>query len=305
MMGRLLSGTVGAARSRLAGPSDIDRYWNEWVVRSEPFSSAQESEAYLEWRFGKYPFFRDLTGLWGDHAGETILDYGCGPGHDLVGLLLNARPNKVIGLDVSRKALALAKHRLRLHEIPSSSYELRRIADKDPVLPVDSASIDFVNCQGVLHHVSDPLRTLRELRRVLKDSGRGVVMVYNRESLYFHLYAAYVRMIVQGRFVGLSVDAAFTGSTDGPDCPVARAYSTTDFVELCRRAGFDGTFAGAYFAEEELDWLRDHLEDALAEPHLAEEHRDFLHALERDESGYPLYRGHRAGVGAVYHLLPA
>src|SRR3954447_26649908 len=209
----------------------VDRYWSDWTVNSTPFTSPAASEEYLEWRFSAYPGFRELTGFWGDHGGETIVDYGCGPGNDVVGFLLYTGAAKVIGFDVSRKALDLAGQRIQLHGIDASRFELHRVEDGGPAsLPLPSASADFVNCQGVLHHTSEPEAILAELRRIAKPTANGVVMVYNRDSIYFHLYVAYMRMVDQGLFTGASVEEAFTASTDGPDCPIARAYRPDDFV---------------------------------------------------------------------------
>ncbi|MFL5926216.1 MAG: class I SAM-dependent methyltransferase [Gaiellaceae bacterium] len=302
MIGRLASVLHRSSERRTA----VDRYWADWTVNSTPFGSAAESEEYLEWRFLAYPGFRELTGFWGDHTGETIVDYGCGPGNDVVGFLLYTGAAKVIGFDVSPKALGLAEQRIALHEVDPTRFRLEKVDDSPPVsLPLPSGSVDFVNCQGVLHHVSDPEGILAELRRVANPSARGVVMVYNRNSIYFHLYVAYMRMIDQGLFPGATVEEAFTASTDGPDCPIARAYRPPEFVELCGRAGFAATFAGAYFAEPELAWLREHLDDALASPALGAEHQAFLAALETDADGLPTFDGVRAGIGGVYHLVPA
>lgn len=305
MLERLISRTRASASRRLGRRTPVDAYWNTWIVEARTFRSAADSAEYLEWRFDKYPFFRESAGFWGEHQGETILDYGCGPGNDLTGFLLYAAPAKVIGLDVSRQALSLSAQRLRLHGFDRSRWELHRVRDDQEHLTLGDGTVDFVNCQGVLHHVSDPLAVLREFRRVIKPGGRGTVMVYNRDSIYFHLYAAYVRMIVQGLFKGQSVEEAFTGSTDGPECPISRAYTAEDFIDLCRRGGFTATFAGAYYATEELQWMRAHLDDALASPGLGEEHKAFLRELTYDADGNPLHGRRRAGIGGVYHLTPA
>ena len=146
---------------------------------------------------------------------------------------------------------------------------------------------------------------MRELRRVLRDTGTCTVMVYNRCSVYFHLYTAYMRMILDGAFSGLSVDEAFRRNTDGPDCPISRAYESRDFLDLARSAGFAGEFRGGYFLKHELDWLREHRDAALVSGELESEHKSFLSELKIDERGYPAYRGAYAGIGGVYALRPA
>jgi ubiquinone/menaquinone biosynthesis C-methylase UbiE len=295
---------VSSLLNRLRPATAVERYWSRHTVNDTPFRDATASEAYLEWRFAEYPLFRELTGLWGDHRGELIMDYGCGPGNDVTGFLLYAEPAIVVGVDVSMKALRLTERRLALHGIPAGRFGLVRVNESDRRLPFEDRRFDHVNSSGVIHHVSEPLHVLRELRRVLKPSGTCTIMVYNRDSVYFHVYTAYMRTIVEKRFQGLPVEEAFRRNTDGPKCPVSRAYGAGEFLALCRKAGFNGEFAGGYFLKDELAWLRDHREGALASPELADEHKSFVSELEQDDNGYPTYRGKHAGIGGVYHLRP-
>jgi SAM-dependent methyltransferase len=295
---------VTSLGNRLRSTTRVERYWSRHTVNSEPFRDAQASEDYLEWRFAEYPLFRELTGLWGNHSDELILDYGCGPGNDVTGFLLHAGPAMVVGADVSAKALRLAMRRLTLHGIDSRRFGLVHVRESDTRLPFEDRRFDHVSSNGVIHHVSDPLRVLRELRRGLKRTGTCTIMVYNRDSVYFHLYTAYMRMILENTFAGLPVDEAFRRNTDGPRCPISRAYRGGEFLALCKEAGFTGEFSGGYFLKDELDWLRDHGEAALASSALAAEHKEFLAALDEDANGYPTYRGRYAGIGGVYHLRP-
>ena len=280
----------------------MDRYWNRHVIRNEPFGSAAESAEYLEWRFGEYPLFREFSGLWGDHDGEVVLDYGCGPGNDVVGFLIHTGARKVIGIDVSPSALELAEERIALHDADPDRFELIQASDTETAIPLDNGSVDFFQSQGVLHHTSDPLAILRELRRVSKPGGRARVMVYNRDSLWLHLYTAYEIMILQGRYGDLTVEEAFEHTTDGPDCPIARCYSGGDFIELCAEAGFDAEFLGGYPSRHELELLDRYGDEAIADERLDERHRSFLRELERDGDGYPMWRGKHAGVGGSYVL---
>ena len=118
----------------------MEWYWSRHTVNSRPFKSAGESEAYLAWRFQQYPLFREFMDLWGDHDGQTILDYGCGPGDDVTGFLLHTGARRVIGLDVSPKALDLTHRRLQLHEIDPGRYDLIKVSDATPSIPLETAS---------------------------------------------------------------------------------------------------------------------------------------------------------------------
>lgn len=279
----------------------VDRYWTRHTVRAERFRSRRASERNLEWRFDQYPLFREFSGLWGEHDDEVILDYGCGPGNDLTGFAIHTGARRLIGFDVSQTALDLAAARLELHGV-SDRVELVRGADDTPAIPVEDGSVDHVNCQGVLHHTSDPEAIVAELARVLRDGGTATVMVYNRDSIWFHLYTAYERMVVENLFPGADVHEAFRRNTDGPDCPISRSYRSGEFAALCEGAGLDVEYAGGYLSTHELTVLERSWARAIADPRLAVEHRDFLRALTYDFAGRPMYEGRHAGIGGTYHL---
>jgi SAM-dependent methyltransferase len=280
----------------------VDDYWGETTVAAPKFRNAKQSEENLEWRFDQYPLFREFSGLWGDHGGETILDYGCGPGNDVTGFALYTGAEKIIGLDVSAKALDLARRRLALHDVPEERVELIDTSDSETTIPLPDASVDHLNSQGVLHHTSDPEALLRELHRVMKPGATGCIMVYNRDSAWFHLFVAYDLMTVQDAFPGMDIDEVFKRTTDGPDCPISRAYAPADWVAMCERAGFEAEFVGGYMSLTDLSTVETWLEQARSDERLGREHREFLAELEVDEHGHPLYRGKHAGLGATYRI---
>jgi SAM-dependent methyltransferase len=287
-----------------SGPATaVDSYWGEHTVFAPPLRTARASLRYLRRRAREYPLFEHLMGLYGDHGNDTVVDYGCGPGNDLVGFLVAGQARRVIGIDVSRKALELARRRLALHRIDGDRVRLILVADGDASIPLDSASVDLLYCEGVLHHTSDPSGLLREFHRVLKPNAGAAIMVYNRNSLYYHLYTAYQRQVLDGAFAGLTLDEAFRRNTDGEECPISRAYAPDDFVVACQTAGFRTRFVGGYFAMLELEGFRALAPQAKADQRLSAEHRAFLSELEVGSDGFPTYRGHYAGVGGVYHLV--
>lgn len=294
----------GIAIKNLNGDSRTrtDLYWSRHTVNSTPFHSTAESLKYLEWRFEQYPLFREFMGLYGQHDNEIILDYGCGPGNDLVGFSVYTKAKRIIGIDVSEKALRLAAIRLKLHRIPSDRIELIQTSDAQTAIPLGDCSVDHIYCEGVLHHTSEPERILREFRRVLKPGAKACIMVYNRNSVWFHLYTAYDKIILKRAFEGLTVEEAFSRNTDGEECPISRCYLPEDFITICRAAGFHAEFAGGYLSLLELGLLKELLHQALEDERLGGGHRAFLSELSYDTRNYPLYQGKCAGIGGVYWL---
>lgn len=284
------------------GGTAVDEYWNQHTIHSRPFVSAGESEKYLRKRNSEYPMFPELMDLYGDHAGEVVLDYGCGPGDDVTGFLLWSNAQKVIGMDVSGKALSLLRHRLALHRVDTNRVALIRITDASGRIPLPDASIDWIQCGGVLHHTSHPQQIVMEFKRILKPGGQGRLMLYNRDSVMYHVWIAYAQLIVRKEFPGLTVDQAFTKSTDGPECPISDAWSPDRVLDLIRSAELDGTFRGGYISIMELDWLKKYGDAAKSDERLAGEHRQFVSELELDDRGYPRLRGKYAGIGGVYTI---
>ena len=69
-----------------------EEYWSGHNVTNHlSFRSAMESLRYLDWRNDQYIGYIDLLPVCG-HDGEAVLDFGCGPGNDLVGFLKYSKP---------------------------------------------------------------------------------------------------------------------------------------------------------------------------------------------------------------------
>jgi len=285
-----------------SGKTNVDSYWNEHTVNSNPFDSAAESKRYLKKRSEAYPLFTKFMDLYGKHEGQVVLDYGCGPGDDVVGFLLWSKARKVIGIDVSDTALGLLRHRLALHRVEPRRVELIRITDSSGAIPLASESIDWLHCGGVLHHTSHPQQIVNEFGRVMKPGAEGRLMLYNRESIWYHVWIAYAQRVVNNVYPELTVDEAFTKSTDGPDCPISDAWSPKRVLEMIEAAGLKGRFVGGYFNVEELGWWNTYGAAARNDPRLESEHREFASQVEVDSHGYPIRDRKHVGIGGVYAI---
>jgi ubiquinone/menaquinone biosynthesis C-methylase UbiE len=274
------------------------RYWNDHNVSAHrSFVDAQESSAYLDYRNKSYPGYLSLMPF-DQQQGKVVLDYGCGPGNDLVGFVTHSHPERLIGMDISETSLTEARARLSLH---GASAELTHIPWGTYEIPLPSQSVDYIHCSGVLMLIEDPVATLTEFKRILKSGGEIRLMVYNYSSVWVHLYVAYMLQVRNGLYRSRTLREAFARTTDGEYCPVVHVWSRDDMDRLAGEAGLHATFLGAALSLWELYLLPRRFEAALDE-RLGPESRNFLLDLTFDESGQPWYKGAQAGIDGCYSL---
>ena len=277
-----------------------ESYWTSHnVTNHQQFASIEQSLAYLDWRNDQYPGYIDLMPVSGQD-GKVVLDYGCGPGNDLVGFGHYSRPARLIGMDISSSSLSESRARLALHRIPA---ELTHVKESAEHLPLDDGSIDYIYSSGVVQCTQEPSKVLREFRRVIRPTGRCRIMVYNYQSLWLHLYVAYVKCVKEGLYAGLDIRSAFALTTDGPNCPISRAYLPEEFCQLAAECGFHCRFLGAAVSLIEMGMLPLRFE-AAQRLELPAEHRKFLLALTLDARGFPRFNDHYAGVDGCFELAP-
>lgn len=281
----------------------VDKFWRSYTVFTLKWNSAPASRLYYKWLTNYYPLLGELMEYNVNFANKIVLDYGCGTGNDLFRLTVINKAKKVIGTDVSYKALDVARRRLMIHGIDEKRCLLLRITDSTTTLPLATSSVDFINCAGVLMHASHPKKILKEFYRVLKKGGSGIIMVYNFNSIWLHLFVPYIQMILKGRYKGLSVVQVFSKTTDGENCPIARVYKPKEFITTCESAGFAVEYRGGYFSADVLGEYHKYIKKALKDRRLANLHKSFLKDLIEDKNGYPMYQGDYAGVHGVYKIF--
>ena len=133
---------------------------HESVLRSHRWRTLENSAAYL------------LPHLSSEFH---VLDVGCGPG--TITADLAARVTHVTAVEHTSAALDLARGQMATYT--NVSYVVSDVHSLG--LPDDS--FDVVHAHQVLQHVADPVRALREMRRVCKP--RGLVAVRDSDYLGF------------------------------------------------------------------------------------------------------------------------
>ena len=103
------------------------------------------------------------------HAGQTVLDIGCGAGMDLLLAAKRTGPDgHAIGVDMTDAMIERARK-----SVAASALRQVEIRKGDATsLPIADCSIDVVNSNGVLNLVPEKELCFREIVRVLKPGGR-------------------------------------------------------------------------------------------------------------------------------------
>jgi SAM-dependent methyltransferase len=213
-----------------------------------------------EWHIPTAADFASTRGLW-------VLEIGCGMGTD--GAQFAKAGANYTGVDLTDAAVELARKRFQVSGLKGEF----RVADAER-LDFPDASFDLVYSHGVLHHTPDIEAAVREIYRVLKPSGRAIVMLYHRGSYNYRVGIRVLRRAGAGllksesgiKLINLltgepidslrehaqlvkngnsSADDFLSQSTDGAGNPLARVYSRREAERIFR--DFSKVELRAYF----------------------------------------------------------
>jgi len=203
-------------------------------------------------RYEKESHIPDAAGFLST-SGQRVLEIGCGLGTD--GVQFAKAGAEYTGVDLTAAAVDLARRNFEIRGLAG----VFQTADAER-LGFPDASFDVVYSHGVLHHTPDTQQAINEIHRVLKPSGRAIVMLYHRHSYNYAINIRLLRRIGAGllrwngglqlvhRLTGEPIDSLeehaamlrkdprgyfkseefLSRNTDGAGNPLARVYSRTE-----------------------------------------------------------------------------
>lgn len=189
---------------------DVRSYWNHRIhdldITTHPVGSPGFFADLDEYHFDKLHHLLRLVDFDG-HAGQRVLEVGCGTGVDLVRF---ARGGAVVtGVDVADSAIDLA-----MANFVQRGLRGRFVVGDGERLPFPDASFDYVYAHGVVQYTANDRALVAECRRVLKPGGVAFFQAYNRIS--------WLNALSKVMKVGL----------EHQDAPVLKKYSPGEFVSL-------------------------------------------------------------------------
>ena len=114
--------------------------------------------------------------------GNNCLDAGCGAGRGSIMMSLNGAKH-IDCLDISNLNIKTTQKNLNKYNVKSFSVKQASIEE----IPYPDEFFDVVWCYGVVHHTSNPDKSLTELVRVLKTGGKLCIFLYGAGGILRYL----------------------------------------------------------------------------------------------------------------------
>jgi demethylmenaquinone methyltransferase / 2-methoxy-6-polyprenyl-1,4-benzoquinol methylase len=191
---------------------------------------------FLSFNFDRLWRRRAINLISKSYKAPYILDVATGTG-DLAIAAMRLNPQKIIGLDISKKMLEIGIEKINKKGY-SGKIELR-YGDSENI-PFEENIFDVAMVAFGVRNFSDPVKGLSEMRRVIRDKGMIMVLEFSKPTgfPFKPLYNFYFRNILPlfGKFFSKD-KAAYSYLPDS----VMRFPDNEEFLKLLIQAGFSNT----------------------------------------------------------------
>ncbi|WP_138516840.1 bifunctional 2-polyprenyl-6-hydroxyphenol methylase/3-demethylubiquinol 3-O-methyltransferase UbiG [Rhodoferax bucti] len=199
--------TLNADPAELAKFSELAHRW--WDTESEFKPLHQINPLRLAWIQTFVPL-----------ADKTMVDVGCGGG--ILADSAARQGAKVLGIDLSTKALKVAQLHALEAETPNVTY---REISAEALAAEAVGSMDVVTCMEMLEHVPDPASVVEACARMVKPGGWVFFSTLNRNPMSF------LQAIVGAEYV---LNLLPKGTHE-----YAKMIRPSELAHYCREAGLE------------------------------------------------------------------
>lgn len=243
--------SVASTRDTTSSPLAWDK-----TRLADPHSEADKAQrvnAMFDAIAESYDLNNRLHSLWRDQAWrrravrlarvrpseDIVVDVACGTG-DLSLAFARAGARKVIGVDFVPRMIRLAQEKSARHFFPAAPEF--RVGDAMS-LDLPDACCDIVSIAFGIRNVAEPMRAMREFRRILRGGGRLVILEFTTpaNALLRALYRFYSHTVMPRTATWISRDR--TGAYKYLPRSVDTFVTPERMVEMMQSAGFAGVKA--------------------------------------------------------------
>jgi len=171
-----------------------------------------------------------------DYKNPEILDVATGTA-DLAITAMRLNPVKITGIDISQNMLEIGREKIRMKGF---SGKIELLQGDSENIPFSDDHFDVSMVAFGVRNFSDPLRGLREMKRVTRHGGMILVLEFSKPSgfPFRTVYNFYFRKILP--FVGKLFSKDKSAYSYLPDS-VFKFPDNEKFLELLAEAGFSST----------------------------------------------------------------
>lgn len=109
---------------------------------------------------------------------SKILEAGCGAGNYVVSLTKIG--HDVVGVEIDKERIRIAKKYMKKYEISEGKIMHGDLNN----LPFKNGEFDAVFCHGVIEHILNSEKAVKEISRVLQNGGYAMISVPNRYTSF-------------------------------------------------------------------------------------------------------------------------